>query len=272
MNNVMKLSITHISSYTYDTPVHYALQQLRLTPRSGKGQNVLNWESEISGGTKQLSFDDAFVNLTELVKVDRGGTRIDITSRGLVEVEDCAGVVGDHVGFTPLWLFQQHTALTAPGNNVRQLAARVRDETTTLDDMGRLHQLSAEILEAVAYETGRTDSGTTAEVAITAGQGVCQDHAHIMIAAARQIGYPARYVSGYLFMDGQEVQNATHAWCEVWTEGLGWVGFDVSNGISPDSRYVRIATGRDYHDAAPILGIRQGAGEEQLQVSLQVQQ
>jgi len=73
-------------------------------------------------------------------------------------------------------------------------------------------------------------------------------------------------------MDGQVAQDASHAWCEVWIESLGWVGFDVSNGISPDDRYVRVAIGRDYHDAAPILGIRQGAGNEDLHVSLQVQQ
>ena len=73
-------------------------------------------------------------------------------------------------------------------------------------------------------------------------------------------------------MDGQVAQDASHAWCEVWTKGLGWVGFDVSNGISPDARYVRVATGRDYNDAAPILGIRHGSGQETLQVSLQVQQ
>ena len=93
-----------------------------------------------------------------------------------------------------------------------------------------------------------------------------------MIAAARLLGYPARYVSGYLLMDGQTHQDATHAWCEIWTKGLGWVGFDVSNGISPDARYVRVATGRDYADAAPILGIRHGQGAENLHVSLQVQQ
>jgi transglutaminase-like putative cysteine protease len=91
------------------------------------------------------------------------------------------------------------------------------------------------------------------------GAGVCQDHAHIFISAARANGIPARYVSGYLMMDDRIDQEATHAWAEAHVEGLGWVGFDVSNGISPDPRYVRVATGSDYRDAAPITGITQGS-------------
>lgn len=268
----MKLAITHVTTYDYDTPVFYALQQLRVIPRSGHGQTVLEWDSAIEGGQKQLRFDDPFVNHTELVKVDPGQRRIQITSRGVVEVEDRAGVVGTHSGFAPLWLFREPTPLTALGNTVRQLAAKVRDETEGLEDILRLHTLSAEVLAAVSYETGRTNSQTTAEMALSAGHGVCQDHAHIMIAVARALGYPARYVSGYLYMEDREAQDAGHAWCEVWIPSLGWVGFDVSNGISPDGRYVRVATGRDYNDAAPILGIRQGPGREALQVHLQVQQ
>lgn len=268
----MKLSIKHVTTYTYDTPVHYALQQLRLTPRTGHGQNVIEWNSEVIGGLKQLSFDDQFVNRTELVKVDPGATKIEIVTQGLVELEDRAGVIGKHAGYAPLWVFQQSTAMTAAGNHIRQLAARIRSEAADMDVIAGLHHLSAEILKMVRYQTGETSSDTTAEMALTAGAGVCQDHSHIMIAAARQLGHPARYVSGYLMMNDRVDQDATHAWCEIWTESLGWVGFDVSNGISPDARYVRVAVGRDYRDAAPIWGIRQGQGQENLHVALQVQQ
>lgn len=268
----MKLSISHTTTYDYDTPVFYALQQLRVVPRTGHGQTVITWQSDITGGDKQVSFQDPFMNQTELVKVAPGQTRIQITSHGMVEVEDRAGIVGSHSGFAPLWLFQQPTPLTAAGNTVRQLAARLRTDTAGMEEIPRLHSLSAEILNAVRYETGQTDSQTTAEMALAAGHGVCQDHAHIMIAIARQLGHPARYVSGYLFMEDRDTQDAGHAWCEVWTDSLGWVGFDVSNGICPDARYVRVATGRDYNDAAPILGIRQGQGQEALHVTLQVQQ
>jgi transglutaminase-like putative cysteine protease len=113
---------------------------------------------------------------------------------------------------------------------------------------------------------------TSAEAALAAGQGVCQDHAHIFIGAARLLGLPARYVSGYLMMDDRVDQEAGHAWAEAYVAGLGWVAFDVSNGISPDERYVRLATGFDYRDAAPVTGISIGAGEIELEVRLAVAQ
>lgn len=268
----MRLSITHVTTYTYDAPVHYALQQLRLVPRTGHGQTVVEWNSDIVGGEKQVSFQDQFSNQTELVMVSAGATRIEIASSGVVEVENRNGVIGQHKGFAPLWLFREPTAMTAPGPQLRQMARQMKSDAREKDEIAFLHGLSAAILKAVTYETGKTASDTTAEAALEAGHGVCQDHAHVMIALARLLGYPARYISGYLLMDGREDQDASHAWCEIWTEDLGWIGFDVSNGISPDDRYVRVATGRDYRDAAPIHGIRTGSGGETLHVALQVQQ
>jgi transglutaminase-like putative cysteine protease len=105
-----------------------------------------------------------------------------------------------------------------------------------------------------------------------AWRGVCQDHSHIFVAAARAMGYPARYVSGYLMMNDRVHQDASHAWAEAHVEGVGWVGFDVSNGISPDARYVRVATGLDYREAAPVSGLRFGRGGEALSIDIQVQQ
>ena len=86
------------------------------------------------------------------------------------------------------------------------------------------------------------------------------------------MGMPARYVSGYLMMDDRVAQDATHAWAEAHVDGLGWVGFDVSNGISPDRRYVRVATGLDYTEAAPVRGRRMGPGGETLSVAVEVAQ
>jgi transglutaminase-like putative cysteine protease len=135
-----------------------------------------------------------------------------------------------------------------------------------------LHELSAHIAERVPYAKGATGVATKAEEAVAAGEGVCQDHSHIFIGAVRLLDIPARYVSGYLMMNDRVTQEASHAWAEAHIEGLGWVGFDVSNGISPDPRYVRVATGRDYRDAAPVTGISFGASEQVLSVDLEVEQ
>jgi transglutaminase-like putative cysteine protease len=98
------------------------------------------------------------------------------------------------------------------------------------------------------------------------------DNAHIFMAATRMMGHPSRYVSGYLLMDGVKDQVASHAWAEAHIGGLGWVGFDCTNDTCPDERYVGVATGRDYRDAAPVSGILLGQANERLAVSVTVEQ
>ncbi|MFU8881464.1 MAG: transglutaminase family protein [Rhodobacterales bacterium] len=267
----MRLKISHVTTYSYDAPDHYALLQLRMTPRSGHGQKVIDWTSTITGGTKQLSFADQFNNHVDLVLVDRDATVVEVRSEGVIETEDRAGVIGPNNGLAPVWMFTATTPSTSPGPALRKLVTLAR-KIAADNDLDRMHRLSATILEMVPWRTGSTDTMTTAEAALDAGTGVCQDHAHIMIAVARALGYAARYVSGYLLIDGQTEQDASHAWCEVYLDPLGWVGFDVSNGISPDDRYVRVAIGLDYVDASPINGHRMGSGAEAMNVRLQVAQ
>ena len=267
----MRLKVLHRTTYRYERPLSYGLQELRLTPKSRPGQEVLHWETQIEGGQREAEFDDQHKNHVMLISFQGGGHEIVVTSRGEVVTTDNAGLVGRHQGFAPLWLFEQSTDLTRPGPLVRKLIHGLAGEEP--EPLPRLHRLSARIRDAVAYLLGKTDSETKAETVLEHGQGVCQDHAHVFITAARAMGFPARYVSGYLMMDDRVGQDATHAWAEAHVEELGWVGFDVSNGISPDERYVRVATGLDYHEAAPILGLRFGDhGAESLAVDIQVQQ
>jgi len=263
----MHLTIRHTTRYHFATPVDYGLQQLRLTPKSREVQEVRRWATRIEGGEVQLEFEDCHKNTVTLVSLDRGTTEVTVHCEGEVETADTLGVVGDHMGFVPMWMFRRQTDLTRPGSGVRALVAELDDTALPLD---RLHALSALILKMVSYETGRTDVGHAAEDVLSAGHGVCQDHAHVFLAAARLLGHPARYVSGYLYMDDRVDQDAGHAWAEAHVANLGWVGFDVSNGISPDARYVRVATGLDYRGAAPISGVRYGAGDERLSVAVQV--
>ena len=265
----MKLKIEHQTTYRYGEPVPYGLQQLRLTPKSRPGQEVHHWTIEIDGGRREVTYEDEHANIVDLISFDAGQQEITVTCRGEIEVEDRNGVVGRQKGLVPLWLYQRETALTMPGPGLAELMEHFSRQDT---DLATLHALSAHILERVPYSTAQQSSDLTAEDAIAAGQAVCQDHAHIFVAAARGLGYPARYVSGYLMMNDRVMQDASHAWAEVHVDDLGWVGFDVSNGISPDARYVRVATALDYRGAAPISGMRFGSGKEDLTVSLQVQQ
>ena len=265
----MLLKVSHKTRYDYDHPVDYALQKVRLRPLPHPLQEIEYWELNVEGGQIEATYADHYGNHVDLVSAEPGTQTLQLTATGSVQTRDAAGILGPVYGRAPLWHFEQPTTRTQAGDAVTTLSHIVAKHDTMLDG---LHALSAAILEKVPYKIGKTATHTTAEDAIAIGHGVCQDHANIFIAAARKAGLPARYISGYLFMPDRVDQDASHAWAEVHIDGLGWVGFDVSNGVCPDDKYLRLAIGRDAQDAAPVSGLRRGFGSEALIVSLQVQQ
>ncbi len=271
----MRITIDHQTIYRFDSPVWHGVKRLRLTPRDCATQTVLDWDIAIEGGSIECCYDDHNQNAVTLIALDSGlvngqkGGEVAIRCRGTVETRDAAGVLGQHTGYMPLWLLTNQTELTKPGPKLKALAGKFSHDGT--DTIPMLHRLMEAVGEAVAYTKGETGADTSAEAALAAGKGVCQDHAHVFMGAARALGLPARYVSGYLLMDAA-AQEAGHGWAEVYVAGLGWVGFDVSNNQCPDERYVRLAVGADYRDAAPVKGVAQGAGVGDLSVLLSVAQ
>jgi len=227
----MLLKIRHSATYTYDQPVQYALQQARLTPKSRSYQTVNGWKIILDGATKQLEFDDEHNNRVTLLSVDEGRRNFTVSCEGEVTTFDNAGIIGMHSGYAPLWHFQRYTNLTKPGPLIRALARQLGSGFD--NDVQRFHALSNLVGEQVAYEIGTTDISTSAEMALAAKRGVCQDHAHVFISCARVLGYPARYASGYLMMNDRVDQEATHAWAEVFFHDIGWVGLMSPTAFHP---------------------------------------
>lgn len=266
----MLLRINHETVFNYAVPASYALLQLRMRPVANDCQRILSWDMALDGAELQADFSDQHGNLVDLAELKSNATEVRVIVSGQVETTGRNGVSGAHTQAMPLWFYRRHTVLTVAGDRVKEMLGAV--SSSGPDDLAALHKLSEVILETVRYETGETNVLTTAEDAVAHGSGVCQDHTHIFLSAARALGYPARYISGYLMMDDRIDQEASHAWAEAHVDGLGWVGFDVSNAICPDERYVQIARGLDYKGAAPTTGFVVGAQMENMVVSLQVQQ
>jgi transglutaminase-like putative cysteine protease len=263
----MRLKISHMTEYSYDEPVEFALQRLRLTPQDCPGQRVVTWQTSVTGAGREAVYTDHFGNHVELVSINDGGQSISVMAMGEVETQERNGVFGPHIGYVPLWLYLRETPLTKAGKLVKEMVRRVEGD----GDLARMHSLMSAITETVEYKKDTTDIDTTAEKALELKGGVCQDFAHIFIAAARHLGLPARYVSGYM-LDGSSMDAASHAWAEAHIHGLGWVGFDPANEICPDERYVRLASGLDYGDTAPVSGMRIGDAPEMITVSVSVEQ
>jgi transglutaminase-like putative cysteine protease len=264
----MLISVRHVTHYRYAEPARYTVQCLRLVPASFKGQRVREWRVHVPGAGPPLLYHDGFGNSVHLVTINARHDELVVEASGIVETEDCNGIVAGLAKTAPPRVFLRETPQTRPDAAIRALAAALGGETS----LERLHALVAAVHERVEYVPGATGSHTSAAEALADGRGVCQDHAHIFVAAARTLGVPARYVTGYLVLDDEARSQAHHAWAEAWVEGLGWVGFDVANRICPTDRYVRLACGLDAVYAAPIVGSRRGGASETLDVSVEVAQ
>lgn len=264
----MLISIRHVTSYRYAEPVRYTIQCLRLTPLPFKGQRIVSWEVKAPGEKPALKFTDGFGNPVHVAAINKPHGELVIEAGGIVETEDSNGVVAGISNPVPPRVFLRETPQTRADPAIVDLA-RSAKQTDTLES---LHAISKQVRDRVEYVPGTTDVHTEAAAALADGKGVCQDHAHIFIAACRSLDVPARYVTGYLYLGENEGADAHHAWAEAWVDGLGWVGFDVANRICPTDSYVRLASGLDAGYAAPIKGSRRGGSGESLDVAVAVHQ
>jgi len=264
----MRLSVHYSTTYTYAEPVRRVIQLLRVEPLSFAGQSVLDWRVDVDQDAKLREGRDGYGNITHMLYVDSAVSSLSISIAGRVLTEDKHGIVQGLPHDLPPEIFLRSTPLTQPGAAIQALADACDGKGGEIE---RLHRLVGRIHAGLRFDTAATQVETLAEQAASEGHGVCQDFAHVFIAAARLANIPARYVSGHLFRrDGNHEQQAAHAWAEAWVEDLGWVAFDPVNGISTDDAYLRVACGLDYRDAAPIAGARAGGGDERLTVEVRV--
>lgn len=262
----MLLQVNHVTRYSYDRPVKGVVQSHRLTPSAFAGQRVIDWAVTVSDGQKGGAFRDGAGDRIESWSIRGPVSEILVTVKGTVETTDLVGVLKGHREGTPPESYLRSTMPTEVDVALTELA-----QVDEADPLALAHRLSEVIAGAIAYVPGATHAHTTAAEALAQGQGVCQDHAHALIAMARLRGIPARYVSGYLFADAAgAAHEAAHAWAELHIAGYGWVGFDPANRCCPDDRYIRLGSGLDAQNAAPIRGISRSLAEEVMDVTVAV--
>lgn len=265
----MRIRVRHTTSYSYTSHVEYEAQALRLAPRNHAGQRVLSWRVTDAAGRALPWTDDGYSNMVHMLTIVRSHRNAGVIAEGEVETSDTHGIVREAPETLPVAYWRRTTDTTAPDHALRHLAAEVEG---IADPIERLHRLMALVRARIDYVIGQTDATTTAAQALAHAKGVCQDHAHVFIACARLSGFPARYVSGYLWTSDQVLAGeAGHAWAEAHVPDFGWVGFDPANNTCPTEAYVRVAIGLDYGEAAPVRGVRRGGmAEEKLAVAVDV--
>jgi len=244
--DLRRLVLDQWISYGYSAPVTDLCQYLKVVPPPAHGaQQRRGWHLAVNGVVSFSShtFNDSFDNLTVAVRVPKVEAAVEFVVN--VEAERDDAVRHHAIGADRRYLGA--TALTTADEAITDLAlAGPGLDAETLCD--RAHH-------ALIYEWGITGVQTTAATALAGGRGVCQDYAHIMLAACRRAGVAARYVSGHLRGEG-----GSHAWVEVLRPHSAYPGYWVAEGWDPthnrrtNESYLTIAVGRDYSDIAPLSG------------------
>jgi transglutaminase-like putative cysteine protease len=268
----MRIAISHDTTYRYVAPARSVIQTLRMTPRNHEGQYVVSWRIGVSADCKLDQHQDAFGNITHSFTADGPIDELIVHAEGQVEIDNMYGVVQGAVERFPPGLFLRETSLTEADDAIAAMASQAKADAG--DDMLTvLHALVSRLHGDITFDSDPTSVVTTAHEAFALKRGVCQDFTHIFIAAARHLGIPARYVSGYFCRaDGVTEQEAGHAWGEALVPDLGWVAFDPTNGISATDQHLRVAVGLDYLSAAPVRGAQTGGSGEALSVRVLVDQ
>src|SRR5260370_25691810 len=207
----MRIRISHDTVYRYENPPAGVIQVLRLTPRNHDGQYVTDWRIDVSQECRLDSHEDAFGNLTHTFTAAGPFTELSVLVEGEVETRDTQGVIQGAVERFPPTLFLRETALTAADAAIADYARAIR--TAARDAMlDILHALLERIHRDIVYDTEPTHAATTASEAFALRPGVCQDHAHIFIAAPPTLRAPARHAGGPVPPgDGLGRQGAGHA-------------------------------------------------------------
>ena len=260
----MRIAVDHRTHYRFSQPQARIVQMLRLTPCDTQDQTVVAWHIGVDCDARMRHAFDGFGNAVTMLYAEGPIAGIDVTVTGEVLTLESSGVVrASHEPLPPL-LYLRST----PRTEASAALAEFAEAQTGKDPLDRMHRLNTALHARFPIAPDLPDAGAGAAGAFAGNAVTSRDVAQILIAAARTLMVPARYVSGYR-SDG-EAHSAPHAWAEAHIEGIGWIGFDPATGLSPDETYVRVAVGLDATGAASIAGTRVGYGEEKLDVDLHV--
>ncbi len=232
--------------------------EVRLRPMDGNGQRCIDFALELSHRVKPRSYVDGFGNHVHYFNLVRPHSGFSVVSRSMVET----GLGADEdPGEELVHDFLRFRSPVKDVEGIRELALRhpISDPTSPAAVEQALDELTIAISHDFTYDRTVTNVYSAVDDVLTLRAGVCQDFAHLFIAVARDMGVPARYVSGYIHSPGERTATASHAWAEAWVPGRGWIGFDATHPIRTTPHHVRLAVGRDYTDAAPTRGVYVGS-------------
>lgn len=280
----MRFAITHRTSYAYSSNVSESINEAYLCPISNEFQHRNSFELSIQPeGASILRRMDFFTNLVYHFELQAPHRSLEITAYSEVQTFPDSREFSVHSspnGLAHLDRSEAFYDFLTSSERIQLVPMFVHEAKEIVGKMFDVQEAIRSIMAFIhrefAYKAGVTDANTGAVEAFSLRSGVCQDFAHVMIALCRVLGIPARYVSGYFYIernetDGAVVDNSeSHAWVDCYMPNIGWVGYDPTHNRRSDERYIRVAVGRDYTDVKPVSGAFYGTACMTMDVSVDV--
>lgn len=272
--------ISHVTRYEYDRPVKESLNEVRVFPFPGAGQEVLQHDLLITTHPEVNVFTDYWGNKVGTFNILPPHKVLSIESRMQVRTTGSSQLdINFHSTFEQLRVETEDRfkllELSDPESIASDAAVRViRDQLVVQGRSvaGVVEQCSEYIFKNFKYIKGITDITTTVDEILEQRLGVCQDFAHLMLQILRTCRIPCRYVSGYICpnKNGMRGEGATHAWVEAWIPGYGWAGIDPTNNTWVTNKHVKLSVGRNFADCSPVKGSFKGPAKQTLSVFVSV--
>jgi transglutaminase-like putative cysteine protease len=281
-------SVRHTTTYRYRRAVTFGEHRLMFRPRDSYDQRLLHASLRVDPAPTEIRWiHDVFGNCVALINISRPADQLRFESHIRLEhtthvpleleIDDTARQFpfryADEEVIDLQPTIRRHEA--DPGGEIADWSRRFLKVGQPTDTARLLMTLCNAIHESFAYSR-RSESGTQAPaITLRTRRGTCRDFALFMMEAVRSLGFAARFVSGYVYVrdrDGSVTRGggSTHAWCQVYIPGAGWVEFDPTNGIVGNRDLIRVAVARDPRQAVPLSGSYFGAPEDSAEMTVQV--
>ena len=276
----MRLKAIHRTHYFYSYPVTEGQNEARLMPFDDNSQSLVSYKLNVTPHAKTFQYRENG-GAVEHFSIVAPHTELCIESVAVVDTllsnpfHELNLLVDDMEIYANVDFRDNYAELLMPTELVPLLpeAAEIANSVRSKFNSGAasyLIALNTRIFELIEYSPGATHVHSTTQDVMLNRQGVCQDFSHVMLAACRSQGIPARYVSGYVYSppgdNSMHAEQSTHAWVECLLPDGRWFGLDPTNNLVVNDAYLRIHTGKDYLDAAPVRGIFRGPGAHRLEV------
>ena len=279
-------SVHHTTTYRYKKPVRPGRHQMLFRPRDSFDQRLLESRLTVTPDPAEIRWiHDVFGNCvtlvdfaahTRLLKFE-SVIRLEHTPENAPDfrIEDYARshpfvYAHDELPDLDAYMRRHH-----PGGAVEDWLAKFVTTDVSRPTGRLLMTLNEAIAEGFSYKRRASPGTQTPNETLASQQGTCRDFALLMMEAARSLGFAARFVTGYVYVpdrDGPQRLGggSTHAWCQIYVPGSGWIEFDPTNGIVGNRDLIRVGVARTPEQAIPLSGSYWGDSEDELGMDVTV--